>query len=95
MSEILPMLTTLNGGRLQKGNLLAWDAHRHLQMIRQGTRFHFRTSADGLRWVEMPGSPVERPDLAGLPLQVGLYHASYGGDSSFIAFDDFRLTTRR
>jgi hypothetical protein len=41
------MVTTLDGGRLQKGNGLAWDAHRHLQIIRQGARFHFRTSADG------------------------------------------------
>jgi hypothetical protein len=86
------MVTSLDDGRSQKGNLLAWDAHRHLQIIRHGTLFHFRTSADGKVWEDMPGSPVERRDMAGLPLQVGLYHASYGGDSSYVTFSNFRLT---
>jgi hypothetical protein len=89
------MVTVMDGGRIQKGNLLAWDAHRHLQIIRHGLRFYFRTSADGVRWQDMPGSPVERKDMAGLPLQVGLYHASYGAESSFVSFRDFRLTTRK
>ncbi len=89
------MVTSLDGGRSQKGNQLAWEAHRHLQIIRQGALFHFRTSADGRRWQDMPGSPLERADLAGLPLQAGLYHASYGGDSSFITFHDFQLITRQ
>jgi len=89
------MVTSLDGGRSQKGNGLAWGAHRHLQIIRQGTIFHFRTSADGTNWQNLPGSPVERKDMAGAPLQIGLYHASYGGESSYIAFSDFRLTTRK
>ncbi len=90
------MVTSLDGGaRPQKGNGRAWDAHRHLQIIRQGDLFHFRTSADGERWTAMPGSPVERKDMAGLPLQVGLYHASYGDEGSFIEFDDFRLIRRK
>jgi hypothetical protein len=89
------MVTSLDGGRSQKGNLLAWDAHRHLQVIRQSTLFYFRTSADGQKWQDLPGSPVDRKDMAGLPLQVGLYHASYGGDSSFVTFSSFRLITRK
>ena len=89
------MVTVLDGGRSQKGNGLAWNAHRHLQILRQGGLFYFRTSADGEHWQDMPGSPVERKDMAGVPLQVGLYHASYGGDSSFITFSSFRLTTRK
>lgn len=43
----------------------------------------------------MPGSPIERKDLAGLPLQARLCHASYGGDSSYIAFSDFKLWIRK
>jgi hypothetical protein len=43
----------------------------------------------------MPGSPVEREDMAGLPLQVGLYHASYGAESSHVAFTDFQITLRK
>ncbi|MHB1306196.1 MAG: family 43 glycosylhydrolase [Limisphaerales bacterium] len=89
------MVTSLDGGRSQKGNGLAWDAHRHLQIIRQGGLFYFRTSADGRQWQHLPGSPVVREDLAGLPLQVGLYHASYGSESSFVTFRDFQLTTRQ
>lgn len=90
------MVTTMDGGaRSQKGNLLAWEAHRHLQIIRQGTLFHFRTSADGEHWQHMPGSPVDRKDMAGMPLQVGLYHASYGAETSHIGFTDFRLTVSR
>jgi hypothetical protein len=89
------MVTNLDGGRSQVGNMLAWDAHPHLQIIRQGTLFHFRTSADGASWQDMPGSPVDRPDMAGMPLQVGLYHASYGGDSSYVTFSRFRLITRK
>jgi hypothetical protein len=85
------MVTSLDGGRSQKGNGLAWDAHRHLQIIRQGNLFYFRTSSDGEHWKEMAGSPVERDDMAGLPLQVGLYHASYGGETSHVIFTDFRV----
>jgi hypothetical protein len=89
------MVTNLDGGRQQKGNGLAWDAHRHLQIIRQGTLFTFRTSADGRKWQDMPGSPVVREDMKDMPLQVGLYHASYGGDTSHVAFRRFRLTTQK
>ena len=89
------MVTSLDGGRSQKGNGLAWDAHRFLQIIRQGNLFYFRTSSDGKGWKEMPGSPVEREDMAGLPLQVGLYHASYGAESSHVAFTDFQITLRK
>ena len=85
------MVTSLDGGRSQKGNQLAWDAHRHLQIIRQGNLFHFRTSSDGQLWKDLPGSPVERDDMAGLPLQVGLYHASYGGETSHVIFTDFQV----
>lgn len=81
-------------GRSQRGNGLAWDAHRYLRIIRQGPLFYFRTSADGRVWQDIPGSPVERKDMDGLPLQVGLYHASYGGESSYIEFGAFRLMSR-
>jgi hypothetical protein len=90
------MVTSLDGGaRPQRSNQRGWDAHRHLQIIRQGPRFYFRTSADGRNWEELPGSPVQRDDVLGRPLQVGLYHASYGSDSSYISFDTFHLTSQR
>lgn len=90
------MLTTLGErGRIQRGNGLAWEAHRHLQIVRQGPLFYFRTSPDGKEWRDIPGSPIERNDMDGLPLQVGLYHASYGGESSHVAFTDFKLILNR
>jgi hypothetical protein len=90
------MVTNFDGGsRSQKGNQLAWNAHRYLQIERQGDYFHMRTSADGKRWVEMPESPVLRRDMAGLPVAVGLCHASYGPESSYISFSDFRLSLRK
>jgi hypothetical protein len=81
----------VNGNRYQKGNMLGFAAHPYLQIIRLGTQFHFRTSSDGKRWEEMPESPIDRPDLAGLPVQVGLAHAAYGDQSSFISFSQFQL----
>ncbi len=90
------MVTNFDGGaRSQKGNQLAWNAHRYLQIERQGDYFHMRTSADGKRWVEMPESPVLRRDMAGLPVAVGLCHASYGPESSYISFSDFSLSLRK
>jgi hypothetical protein len=89
------MVTSLDGGRMQKGNQLSWDAHRHLQLIRHGNLFYCRTSKDGEHWQSLPGSPLERADMDGLALQVGLYHASYGAESSYVSFGSFRLVQRK
>jgi hypothetical protein len=40
----------------------------------------------------MPESPFERPDMGGEPIQVGLAHAAYGDQSSFISFSHYLLT---
>jgi hypothetical protein len=74
---------------------LAWNAHRHLQILRLGQLFFLRTSQDGQHWVEMPGSPVPIPRMASGPLHAGLYHASCGAERSYITFQRFQLTTRR
>jgi hypothetical protein len=87
--------STINGGRRQKGNMLGFNAKRHLQIIRIGSQVHFRISDNGQDWTELPESPVDRPDLAGKTMQVGLFHASYGEQSNFISFSDFRLTTKK
>lgn len=44
---------------------------------------------------DSPGSAVVRPNLDRLPLGVGPASASHGTESSFIAFRNFRLTTRK
>jgi len=63
----------------------------YLQIERVGNTFHFRTSADGVSWTEMGVSPIVRDDLADIPLQVGLYQATYSADSGYVAFDDFSV----
>ena len=67
------MLTSMTkGGRRQKGNLLGFNAKRYLQIIRAGSKVHFRVSNNGQDWTEMPESPLNRPDFLNKPLQVGL-----------------------
>lgn len=88
--------TNLTGSlRPQVGNQLGWDAARWLQIQRAGDVFHLRISHDGLNWSEMPGSPLRRPDIAGRPLQVGLYQCMYSDARSWVEFEDFRLSVRK
>ncbi len=68
-----------------------WNLDPWLQLERAGSVFHVRTSKDGVTWTEMSCSPKTRNDLAGIPLQVGLRHATYSTASGYVAFDDFRL----
>jgi len=63
----------------------------YLQIERVGNVFHFRTSTDGVTWTEMGVSPITRDDLADVPLQVGLFQATYSADAGYAAFDDFTL----
>jgi regulation of enolase protein 1 (concanavalin A-like superfamily) len=87
--------TADNGVRTENGhNGAQWDLDPYLQLERKGNTFHFRTSSDGVNWIEMGVSPITRDDLDGLPLQVGLYQATYSGDPGYVAFDDFRVGPR-
>lgn len=40
-------------------------------------------------------SPMKRPDLENVPLQVGVYHASYGEAAGYGAFKNFKLIQRK
>jgi len=68
------------------------DTDPYLQLERVGNIFYFRHSPDGENWTELEGSPIARNDLNGLPLQVGLAHATYSGNTGWAAFDDFSLS---
>ena len=72
-------------------NSMQFDLDPYLQIERVGNTFHFRTSADGQSWTEMAVSPITRDDFANLPLQVGLYHATYSTDQGYAAFDDISI----
>jgi hypothetical protein len=68
-----------------------WNLDPWLQLERNGAVFHVRTSKDGVNWTEMSCSPKTRTDLRGVPLMVGLRHATYNTTQGYVAFDDFTL----
>jgi len=67
------------------------NADTYLQMELVGNLFFLRHSADGSTWKDLPNSPMARPDLAGIPLQVGLFQATYSDNQGKVCFDDFSL----
>jgi len=69
----------------------AFGLDPYLQLERTGNTFHLRTSTDGVNWTEMATSPQTRDDFDGLPLQVGLRHATYSAETGYAAFDDFSI----
>jgi regulation of enolase protein 1 (concanavalin A-like superfamily) len=73
-------------------NHLAWNAGKYLQLERKGDTFYARQSADGETWTQLC-NPFVRKDLAGIPVQVGLFQCDYSPDVSYAAFDDFRVET--
>jgi hypothetical protein len=85
-----------NNVRTEHGhNGKQFDLDPYLQLERAGNTFHLRTSADGMNWTEMATSPQTRNDFDGLPLQVGLRHATYSTETGYAAFDDFRIVLIR
>ncbi len=85
-----------NGSRTEDtgGDGTAWNADRYLQIERDGNTFYLRTSSDGLSWTDYPDASftgLERTDLDGLTLQVGLIHATYSSNTGYVAYDDFSL----
>ncbi|WP_050982193.1 family 43 glycosylhydrolase [Mucilaginibacter paludis] len=80
-----------DGNRRQTNNQSAWKYNRYLQIQRQGNWFYIRTSKDNSHWVDLPGSPVFRPDLENKTLQVGLYQCTYGPGQAYGSFKNFRL----
>lgn len=90
------MLTVLTRrARPQYPNGSGWNYDKYLQIERVGDMFYARTSKDGKEWQEMPGSPVECPQMNGRRLKVGLYQTTYSTNSSWMSFDDFNLWQSR
>ncbi|MGE5294664.1 MAG: discoidin domain-containing protein, partial [Solirubrobacterales bacterium] len=73
-------------------NGLAFNLRPWMQIERQGSTFHFRVSSDGVTWTAMGQSPLVREDLAGIPLQVGLFQGTYNTTSGYAAFDEFSVS---
>jgi DUF1680 family protein len=81
-----------NNRRSEKGsNGQGGNADRYLQLELIGNLFFLRHSKDGIAWKELPQSPITRNDLVNVPLQVGLFHATYSGTQGEVSFDDFAV----
>lgn len=90
------MLTTVTRqGRPQYPNQQGWDFDPYLQLQRVGNLIHARTSRDGVRWTEMPGSPVSADLLRSNKVRVGLYQTTYSANNAWVEFSDFKLWRRR
>lgn len=86
------MLTTVTRqGRPQYPNQQGWNYDPYLQMQRTGDAIYARTSKDGIRWTEMPGSPVDARLLEGGVIKVGLYQTTYSANNAWVEFTDFKL----
>jgi DUF1680 family protein/regulation of enolase protein 1 (concanavalin A-like superfamily) len=81
-----------NNRRTEKAsNQQGRGADKYLQLEAVGNLFYLRHSADGVRWQELPDSPIMRNDLVNVPLQVGLFQATYSENQGQVSFDDFSL----
>ena len=81
-----------DGRRAEKGsNGQGQNADRFLQLERKGNLFFLRHSKQGKAWQELNGSPFQRSDLVNVPLQVGLFQATYSDKQGQVSFDDFSL----
>ncbi len=81
--------------RAEKGsNGQGRGADKFLQLELVGNLFFLRHSADGVTWHELPASPIMRNDLVNVPLQVGLFQATYSQIQGQVSFDDFSLQRR-
>ena len=81
--------------RRQSNNQTAWSFYKHLQIQRIGKTFMLRGSSDKKNWVDLPGSPITWKDMPEGPLQVGLYHATYGDRAGYASFADFKIIQRK
>ena len=65
-----------------------------LQLERSGNTFSFRRSNDGIVFLPIGSGSVDRPDLNGLALQVGIWQATFDPSYSGAGlFDSFSLDT--
>ena len=86
------MITNLSGnGRAQVNNSSGWGYYKYLQIQRSGNTFYLRACMDGINWKDLPGSPIKRTDMTE-KVSVGLFHATYGAQSGYGKFDNFKLT---
>jgi hypothetical protein len=83
---------TTNGQSLQTTASVANDPNYWLRIDRvNGTTFNFYQKALASDPWQLIGSTVERPDFAGLTLQVGIEQTAYANNATQAQFDTFSL----
>ena len=81
------MLTMLSRhGRPQFPNYKGYDFDPILQFERRGNLLFARTSREGQKWQNMPGSPIE---LTAATVGVGVYQTTYSNNHSWAELTDF------
>lgn len=83
----------VNGGNVER-NVADGDITSNfwLLMQRTGNVFtFFRKVNAGDPWQPLPNLTITRTDLAGLPVQVGLFQAMYTANTGEVVFDNFML----
>ena len=66
--------------------------HAFLKLERVGDLFTYTRADDSAFLLNVVTSSVSRTDLAGLPLQVGIWQATFNGNVGTATFDNFSLT---
>ena len=92
------MLTTVSnhGNRPQYPVGNGWDYAQWMQIERQGTTFHIRTSNNGIDWKETAGSPVVMPKITNDKIvKVGMYQVTYTDNKASVTFDNFKLYVKK
>jgi len=85
------MLTVLSShGRPQFPNYKGYDFDPYMQFERRGDQLFARTSADGVTWSNMPGSPVT---LKSATVNVGTYQTTYSNEKSWVEFSEYTIFT--
>lgn len=88
--EVMALRSTDNGSspvRPEMGSLRPF-----LKLERNGNVFTFTAAADANFTVDVLTDSVTRPDLDGLPLQVGIFQATFSGNVGTAVLDNFSLT---
>ena len=73
-------------GRPQYPNYKGYDLNPWMQFERRGTQLFARSSADGVTWENMPGSPVK---ISSPKLGIGAYQTTYTDNTSWIRLNDY------
>lgn len=80
------MFTVLSRrGRPQFPNYKGYDLNRYMHFERRGNQLFARTSADGISWENMPGSPVSVREPR---LSIGIYQTTYTARPSWVKLAD-------